>query len=73
MVDEYLTIKVDAGILMRKIKEWTLKKEKNLDSDDDIIFSVSINKNKTSENQPLYRGKGVAVWHNTKDDNTVSS
>lgn len=70
MTDEYLTIKIDFGLLMRKLEEWKIQQMKKQinDMDTDIMFSASLNETKSSDDKrPLYRGKGIAVWHNKAD------
>jgi len=67
MTDEYITIKVDVGLLMKKIEEWKIKNSINISTfnvDNDIVFNASLNKNKNNDSQPLYVGKNIAVWHN---------
>ena len=67
MTDEYITIKIDVGLLMKKIEDWKMKKHYEPNLKDDIILSASLNKDKNSDEQPLYKGKNIAVWHNKKD------
>ena len=66
MTDEYITIKIDVGLLMKKIEEWKAKKHYE-PIKDEIMFSASLNKDRNSDEQPLYKGKNIAVWHNKKD------
>jgi len=67
MTDEYITIKIDVGLLMKKIEEWKVKKHYEPNLKDDIMLSASLNKDRNSDEQPLYKGKNIAVWHNKKD------
>jgi len=69
--DEYLSIKIDVGLLMKKLEEWKLKQSKQLTSsvvDDGIFFSASVNDRKENDSQPSYKSKNIAVWHNVKSD-----
>ena len=67
MTDEYITIKIDVGLLMKKIEDWKMKKHYEPNLKDDIMLSASLNKDRNSDEQPLYKGKNIAVWHNKKD------
>ena len=67
MTDEYITIKIDVGLLMKKIEDWKVKKHYEPTFSDDIMLSASLNKDRTNDEQPLYKGKNIAVWHNKKD------
>jgi len=67
-MSEYLTIKMDVGLLMKKLEEWKLDKQNNpTNTDDSIVLNAGLNEQKNADNHPLYRGKNVAVWHNKGD------
>ena len=71
MTNEFLAIKIDAGLLMKKLEEWKMKNSKQLstvDVDPDIMLSASLNDKKLEgDSQPVYAGRGIAVWHHKKE------
>lgn len=61
MADEFLTIKIDLGEVMKKLEQ-----AKNRHSDQ-VMFFAPLNENKAEgDKQPVYSNSKVAVWHNKK-------
>lgn len=68
MTDEYLSMKIDVGLLLKKVEQWKANQVRGFQQDENIILNVSMNKDRTKDSQPLYRGKNISVWHNVKEE-----